>query len=158
MPAMRWPRVPCAEPVQPSRRRAIASAGGAAFGSMALAGCTFSADTDHDGEDAPREMPLARAPRVAWVLSSGGPRGFTHVGVLRALHERGLAPDLIVGASVGALVGAMRASGLPAPAIETIALDLQPWSMARVALGADERFSGPARRLLDAPARRDPAH
>jgi NTE family protein len=87
-------------------------------------------------------MPLAQPPRVAWVLSSGGPRGFTHVGVLRALHEMGLAPDLIVGASVGALVGAMRASGLSAPAIEAIALDLQPWSMARVAIGAEERLSG----------------
>lgn len=135
---MHWPPGPFAERFAPSRRRAI----GAAFGTATLAACTFAPDTDHDGEDAPREMPLARAPRVAWVLSSGGPRGFTHVGVLRALHEMGLAPDLIVGASVGALVGAMRASGVAAPAIEAIALDLQPWSMARVALGADERLSG----------------
>jgi NTE family protein len=81
-------------------------------------------------------------PRVAWVLSSGGPRGFTHVGVLRAMHEMGLAPDLIVGASVGALIGALRASGLPAPAIETLALELQPLTMARIAVGAEERFSG----------------
>ncbi len=79
---------------------------------------------------------------MAWVLSSGGPRGFTHVGVLRALHEMGLAPELIVGASVGALVGALRASGLAAPAIESIALELQPWSLARWAVGADQRFSG----------------
>jgi NTE family protein len=137
---MPWPPAssPCAEPALPARRRVV----GAAIGAAALAGCTFSADSDHDGDDAPREMPLARVPRVAWVLSSGGPRGFTHVGVLRALHEMGLAPDLIVGASVGALVGALRASGLDAPAIEAIALELQPWSMARVAVGADERFSG----------------
>ena len=137
---MPWPPAPslCAEPVGEGRRRLV----GAALGVAALAGCTFASDADHDGDDAPREMPLARVPRVAWVLSSGGPRGFTHVGVLRALHEMGLAPDLIVGASVGALVGAMRASGVPAPAIEAIALDLQPWSLARVAIGAEERLSG----------------
>jgi NTE family protein len=137
---MPWPPAsnPCADAAPAQRRRFI----GAALGAGALAGCTFSSDTDHNGDDAPREMPLARVPRVAWVLSSGGPRGFTHVGVLRALHEMGLAPDLIVGASVGALVGSLRASGLSAPAIEAIALDLQPWSLARVAVGADERFSG----------------
>jgi NTE family protein len=136
---MAW-RAPnrCADVALSSRRRAL----GAVIGVATLAGCTFSADTDHDGDDAPRALPLPRSPRVAWVLSSGGPRGFTHVGVLRALHEMGLAPDLIVGASVGALVGALRASGLEAPAIETIALELQPLALARVALGADERLSG----------------
>ncbi len=137
---MPWQRAfsPCAEATQPTRRRLL----GAALGASALAGCTFTADADHDGDDAPRMAPLARAPRVAWVLSSGGPRGFTHVGVLRALHEMGLVPDLVVGASVGALVGALRASGLEPPAIEAIALDFQPLSLARVAIGANERLSG----------------
>lgn len=119
------------------RRRLFAVAGLALLGS-----CTFAPDADHTGEDAPRAQPLARAPRVAWVLSSGGPRAFTHVGVLRALHEMGLAPDLIVGASAGALVGALRASGVTPDAIQTMALELQPWTLARAALGADERFSG----------------
>lgn len=136
--AMRSPPGRCAERFEPARRRAVV----AVLGAACLPACTFSADTDHNGDDAPRALPLARAPRVAWVLSSGGPRGFTHVGVLRALHEMGLAPDLIVGASVGALVGALRASGIEAPAIEAIALDVQPLTMARVAFGADERFSG----------------
>jgi NTE family protein len=135
---MRSPPGPCAEPFEPARRRWL----GAAFGAACLSACTLAADADHDGDDAPRALPLPRPPRVAWVFSSGGPRGFTHVGVLRALHEMGLAPDLIVGASVGALVGALRASGLEAPAIEAIALELQPWSMARMALGTEERFSG----------------
>ena len=105
------------------------------------AGCSFSAGRDHRGPDAPRAAGLDRPVRVAWVLGSGGPRGFTHVGVLKALAELALAPDLIVGASVGALVGCLRASGLPAQQIETLALDLQPLTLARLAVGADERFS-----------------
>jgi NTE family protein len=129
----------CAEPA--SRRRLLRAAAAAPL-AAAFAACTFSPDADHDGPDAPRALPLLRPIRTAWVLSSGGPRGFTHVGVLRALHELGLAPDLIVGASAGALIGALYASGLPPAAIETLALDLQPLSLARVALGGDERLSG----------------
>jgi NTE family protein len=105
-------------------------------------GCTLAPDADHNGPEAPRALPLARPVRTAWVLSSGGPRGFTHVGVLRALHELGHAPDLIVGASAGALVGALYASGVSPAAIEAFALDLQPLALARLAIGSSERFSG----------------
>jgi NTE family protein len=107
-----------------------------------LAGCTLAPDADHDEPDAPRAEPLRRPVRTAWVLSSGGPRGFVHVGVLKALDELDLTPDLIVGASVGALVGFLRASGVPANHIEALALDLQLTAMARLVWSADERFSG----------------
>jgi len=79
---------------------------------------------------------------MAWVLSSGGPRGFVHVGVLRALEELGLAPDLIVGASVGAIVGGLRAAGRSAIEIEALALSLNALSVARLAIGGSERLSG----------------
>jgi NTE family protein len=123
------------------RNLLLAGAGG---GFAALAGCTLSPDRDHNGPNAPQVLPLSRPPRTAWVLSSGGPRGFVHVGVLKALDELGLAPDLIVGASAGALVGSLYAAGLTAGAIETLALDLQPLSLARWAWGQDERLSGAA--------------
>jgi len=119
------------------RRRAII-----ASAAVTLAGCTIVPDVDHDGADAPRAQPLARIPQVAWVFSSGGPRGFVHVGVLKALDELGLTPNLIVGASVGALVGCLRASGVPGAEIETLALELQPTHMARLAIWSDQRFSG----------------
>jgi len=106
------------------------------------AGCTFAPDVDHDDVDAPRAEPLPRPVRTAWVFSSGGPRGFVHVGVLKALDELGLVPDLIVGASVGALVGSLRASGVPANDIEALALELQPTAMARLAIWSAQRFSG----------------
>ncbi len=49
-------------------------------------------------------------PSVAFVLSGGASLGAIQVGILRALYERGIAPDLIVGTSAGALNGAYIAS------------------------------------------------
>lgn len=50
----------------------------------------------------------------ALVLSSGSKRGFAHSGALAALERGGLKPDLVVGSSAGALVGAIYASGASA--------------------------------------------
>ncbi|MBK8526112.1 MAG: patatin-like phospholipase family protein [Rubrivivax sp.] len=47
-------------------------------------------------------------------MSSGALRGLAHVGVLRALEAEGIRPELIVGSSVGALIGAINASGVSA--------------------------------------------
>jgi NTE family protein len=108
-------------------------------------GCAVNTDGDHNGPDAPTTGPLPRVPRTAWVFSSGGPRGFVHVGVLKGLEELQCKPDVIVGASVGALVAVLCGSGLSAAQIETLALDLQPWQLARVAaVSGDEKLSGSA--------------
>jgi NTE family protein len=48
---------------------------------------------------------------IGIVLSGGGVRGMAHIGVLRALSEHGISPAWISGTSVGALVGALYASG-----------------------------------------------
>ena len=58
---------------------------------------------------APLKVDVPR-PKIALVLSGGGARGLAHVGVLRVLHEAGVPIDLIVGTSVGALVGARYAA------------------------------------------------
>jgi NTE family protein len=49
--------------------------------------------------------------RIGLVLSGGGTRGFAHLGVLQALNEEGIFPDVISGTSAGALVGVMYADG-----------------------------------------------
>ena len=50
-------------------------------------------------------------PLIGIALGSGSARGWAHIGVLRGLSELGLKPDLIAGTSVGAIVGAIYASG-----------------------------------------------
>lgn len=105
--------------------------------------CTISADFDHTDIQAPRYEPsLNRPARVAWVFSSGGPRGFVHIGVIKALEELGLKPDLIVGGSAGALVGALYASGLRAAKLETLALDLGLLEVGRWAMLGEGKFDG----------------
>src|SRR5690242_55067 len=52
----------------------------------------------------------SRSDRVAFVLSGGASLGAVQVGMLEALYERGIAPQLVVGTSVGAVNGAFIAS------------------------------------------------
>ena len=63
-------------------------------------------------------------PTTAFVLGGGGVLGAGEVGMLRALLEAGIAPDLVVGASVGALNGAFVASD---PSVETTVRLAQVW-------------------------------
>jgi len=63
--------------------------------------------------------------RFALVLGGGGTKGLAHVGVLRALAERDWTPDVVIGNSIGALVGAAWASEFTVPELEAIALSMQ---------------------------------
>ncbi len=49
--------------------------------------------------------------RTGLVLSGGGARGFAHLGVLKALNDSGIFPDVVSGTSAGALVGVLYADG-----------------------------------------------
>jgi len=51
--------------------------------------------------------------RIALVLGGGGLKGFAHIGVLRALAERSIVPDIYAGTSIGALISAAHISGTP---------------------------------------------
>lgn len=57
----------------------------------------------------------------ALVLSGGGAHGIAHIGVLEVLDSLGIRPALVVGTSMGALVGAMYASGMSGRDIDSLA-------------------------------------
>ena len=67
----------------------------------------------------------ALRPTVALVLGGGGLRGFAHMGVLRALEEAGIKPDIVVGTSAGAVVGAAYASGMTPAQMESAARNVK---------------------------------
>jgi len=51
------------------------------------------------------------AQKVGLVLSGGGAKGVTHIGVIKALEENGIPIDYVAGTSMGAIVGSMYAMG-----------------------------------------------
>ena len=53
----------------------------------------------------------SRRPRIGIALGSGSARGWSHIGVLRALAEMGVEPDIVAGCSIGAFVGAAYVNG-----------------------------------------------
>ena len=73
--------------------------------------------------------PGAARPRTAFVLSGGGNQGVSQVGMLRALLERGIQPDVVIGTSAGALNGAAVAY---APNLTGVAQLAAVWEQLRV--------------------------
>lgn len=63
-----------------------------------------TATAEHPPEPAPR-------PTIGFALGGGAARGFAHIGVIRALAEKGIVPDVIAGTSIGAVVGGVSATG-----------------------------------------------
>ena len=115
-------------------RRDLLVALGAAVALHLFAGCAAplpgAAQPTGEGREKPgfAEPPQVTQRRVALVLSGSGARGFTHLGVLRVLERERWRPDLVVGTSAGAIVGAMYASGLSVTEIESAAATLE-WSV-----------------------------
>ncbi|MBX3606517.1 MAG: patatin-like phospholipase family protein [Piscinibacter sp.] len=95
------------------RRRVVAAAGGLL--ASLLAGCQTAPPV---APTPPVEPPAAppppappRPPRIGLALGGGAARGFAHIGVIQALEESGIRPDLVVGTSAGSLVAALYAAG-----------------------------------------------
>lgn len=72
-------------------------------------------------------MSDVRNKKLGLALGGGGPRGVAHIGLLKALEEGGIKPDLVSGTSVGALVGALYSFGVALDEIKEYALNMS-WS------------------------------
>jgi NTE family protein len=70
--------------------------------------------------------------RVALVLGGGGLKGFAHIGVLRAMEERGIVPDVYAGTSIGALIAAAYLGGTPVDELQARAQALRKRDLFRI--------------------------
>ncbi len=86
-----------------------------------------SAGVGGGGADTLMHAPVETDPRnrvkIGLALGGGAARGWSHIGVLRILHEAGIVPDVIAGCSIGAAVGGCYAAG-KLDELETFALSL----------------------------------
>ncbi len=86
-----------------------------------LSGCAVKKEVPVVIEPAPVYI----KPKVAVVLGGGAARGFAHVGVLRVLEQEKIPIDMIVGTSVGSLIGAMYASNPDSFQLEWTSFELE---------------------------------
>ena len=77
-------------------------------------------------------------PSIGLVLGSGAARGFAHIGVMRALLAHGIKPDIIVGTSMGALVGGCYATNQ----LDTLETWARSLTMRRIIGYLDVRIGG----------------
>ena len=96
------------------------------------------------------EVTIAK-PRVGLVLGGGAVRGAAHVGALRALEDNGFVPDLVCGTSIGALVGAAYAAGVPMADVSEVFSDLRWKDVTRFSLrrGLAVFDTTPLRKLVE---------
>lgn len=71
-----------------------------------------------------RMVRLLTGQAIGLALGGGGARGFAHIGLFRAMERLGLRADLIIGTSMGALMGALYGTGHDADATRAVAHDM----------------------------------
>jgi NTE family protein len=76
------------------------------------------------GEKSPPPPPAPVPVKIGLALGGGAARGFAHIGVIKALEAQGIVPDIVVGTSAGAVVGALYSSGLSGFELQKMALDM----------------------------------
>ena len=101
---------PCHVADAPTTRRSLLTAGSLGLWAQAT----------HATEPLPAKTRI-----LAVALGSGSLHGHAHIGVVREFEQQGLKPDLIVGTSVGAIVGALWAAGLSSHEIEDASKQLK---------------------------------
>jgi NTE family protein len=79
--------------------------------------------------------PADSRPRLALVLGAGGARGLAHIGALRVFAREGVDFDLLVGASMGSLIGATYAAGLPMESVQGLVMKVRARQVLRFRAG-----------------------
>ncbi|MEJ7806417.1 MAG: patatin-like phospholipase family protein [Telluria sp.] len=80
--------------------------------------------------------------RIGLALGGGAARGFAHIGVIKALEAQGIYPEIVVGTSAGAVVGAMYAAGNSGFALQKTAMEMDEATISDWALPLFGKSSG----------------
>jgi len=87
---------------------------------------------------------------IGIALSGGGAKGFAHIGVLKALNEHGIDPDVLSGTSMGSLVGVLYAAGKTPNKIQELVKSAPVLKMVKLAWGKSGMFQmSPIRKILE---------
>ncbi|MBU9471605.1 patatin-like phospholipase family protein [Burkholderia multivorans] len=139
-----WCATAAAQPL-PAAGTAATDSGSASAAASAVSAASAPADdaTSHvcvaDGGPSGR-------PSIGLALSGGGARGYAHLGVLKVLEDNRIPIDCIAGTSMGAVVGGLYASGMPA---EDMQKRLSQIDLADIAFDVTERADLPQSRRED---------
>ena len=107
----------------------------AIFAGALLAGCGALGE-----KPAPAPAPV----KIGLALGGGAARGFAHIGVIKALEAQGIVPNIVVGTSAGAVVGALYSSGLSGFELQKIALEIDEGQVSDWSLPDRGVFKGEA--------------
>ena len=91
---------------------------------LLLAGCAALHSPDQ-GSSHVMQFEAKEPVRIALVLGGGGSKGLAHLGAIQELEKAGIRPDLIVGCSAGAIIGAFYADSPDLSHAEKLFLDLK---------------------------------
>ncbi|HSH64767.1 MAG TPA: patatin-like phospholipase family protein [Bacteroidia bacterium] len=86
--------------------------------------------------------------KLGLVLSGGGARGIAHIGVLKALEELEMKPDIVSGTSSGAIIGAFYACGYSADEIKAIIISNSIFHLSDIALNSSALFKTKANEAM----------
>ncbi len=101
----------------------------------------------------PPVQPTNHVPSIGLALGGGFARGLAHIGVLKVLEEEKIPINFIAGTSVGALIGAVYASGVCPKEMEEFAglirfRDFARWTVSRLGFASNDRMAGMLQRCL----------
>jgi NTE family protein len=104
---------------------------------------------------APKPQNRSAAEGVGVALGGGFARGFAHLGVLQVLEQNRIPIACITGTSVGSILGAAYASGVPLARIASVCRDIHfrdfgRWRISRLGLASNDRMSALVRRCFNA--------
>ena len=79
-------------------------------------------------EETESPAPRKERPKVGLVLSGGGAKGMAHIGALKIIEEAGIPVDIVVGTSIGSIIGGIYALGYDAAEMDSLVRS-QDWNL-----------------------------